>query len=141
MCNFKWRFMQRWQCPIHNCTHEFFNRSINIGSSVVFTGLYVFNNNNSTMFSCSRNAQGAFVEKPQSNVISFTNHTHWYMIHTETATALKGTVENRALPSLHLKLGFSSPIKNSFIYCFNNNKGGWDTAPPHAFISKHDVEW
>ena len=83
------------------------------------------------MFSCSRNAQGAFVEKPQSKVISFKNYT----------TALKGTFVNKAFSSLHLKLGFSSTIQNRFIYCSNNNKGDWDTAPPHAFICKHHVEW
>jgi len=53
------------------------------------------------MFSCSRNAQITFGEKPQIKIISFQNCTHEYLIHTWTEKSFKGTIVNRALSSLH----------------------------------------
>ena len=39
-------------------------------------GLTVVNSNNSYMFSCSRNSQVTFEEKPQLKIISFQNYKH-----------------------------------------------------------------
>ena len=62
--------------------------------------LYLINNIE-YMFSCSRNAQITFGEKPQIKIISFQNCTHEYLIHTWTEKSFKGTIVNRALSSLH----------------------------------------
>ena len=57
--------------------------------------------NNSYMFSCIKNMQVTFVEKTQLKIICFPNYKHWYLIHTLSDKAFKGTVVNWALPSLH----------------------------------------
>ena len=63
--------MQRWQCPIDNGTLE------------------------------TVSDLNAFVEKPQLKIISFQNYKHFYLMNTWSDNALKGTVVNQTLPSLH----------------------------------------
>ena len=45
--------------------------------------------------------QVTFAEKPQLKKKSLMKQKHGYLIHTSSFTASKGTVVNRALPSLH----------------------------------------
>ena len=62
------------------------------------------NSDNSFIFSCSRNAQITFSEKPQLKIIGFQNYKHWYLIHTwsdQSDIAFNGTIVNRALLSLN----------------------------------------
>ena len=49
---------------------------------VVFIHFKVFNFDNLHVFSCSRNMQVNFVDKPQLKIISFLNYKHGYLIHT-----------------------------------------------------------
>ena len=44
------------------------------------------------MFSCIKNAQVNFEEKPQLKVNSFQNYKHGYIIHTWLDNDFKGTV-------------------------------------------------
>ena len=49
------------------------------------------------MFFCGRIVQVTFVEKPPLKIISFQNHSQWYLIHTLSDKSFNGTVGNRAL--------------------------------------------
>ena len=49
------------------------------------------------LFFCSRSVQVIFEEKPQLKSINFQNCKHWYLIHTWSDNAFKGSVVNRAL--------------------------------------------
>ena len=55
---------------------------------VVFIHLKVFNFDNLHVFSCSRNMQVNFVDKPQLKIISFLNYKHGYLIHTYDQTKI-----------------------------------------------------
>ena len=57
---------------------------------IVFSG---FNSDNSFVLSCSRNVQ--------LKIIIFQSHKIWYKINTRSDKAIKGTIVNRALLSLH----------------------------------------
>ena len=74
----------------------------NVENIVVFLDLKVFISDNSYMFSCGRNARNFFCrETAQLKIISFWNYKHGYLIHTWSDKDFKGSVVNRALPSLH----------------------------------------
>ena len=77
----------------------------------------VFNSDNFHMFSCSRNMQVTFVLVNNQ----YQNFKHWYLIHTWSHKAFKGTFVNRTLPFLHersLKITLTVPlsIDDKFIY-------------------------
>ena len=55
-----------------------------------------------------------FAEKPQMKIISLKKQKHWYLINTWSEKAFKGTVVNRALPSVDggsLKITLTVPYK------------------------------
>ena len=79
----------------------------------IFLGLKVIHSDISCMFSCSRNAQVPFVEKPKIENKVVQNSKHCYLIHTWSDKSLcKGALVNRALASFliegHLKLSVKS---------------------------------
>ena len=45
--------------------------------------------------------KGIFEEKMQRKINSLKNEKQWYLIHTLSDKAFKGTVVNQTLPSLH----------------------------------------
>ena len=51
-----------------------------------------------------RNAQVSFAKNQQIKINSLKKQNHGYLIHTWPDLALKGTVVNRAVPSLHLRV-------------------------------------
>ena len=53
--------------------------------------LKVFISDDFYMFSCCRNAQLTFVEKPQPLKICFHNYKHWYLIRSWSNKAFNGT--------------------------------------------------
>ena len=97
--------MQRWQCPIRNGHQYPWNLYLinSLEDVVAFLGIKVSNSENSYMFSCSRNADVTFVEKPQFKMSVFkikrTSISNSYFIRH---LALKVTVVSRTLPSLHI---------------------------------------
>ena len=51
----------------------------------------------------------------QLKIISFQNYKQWYLIHSPSDKGFKGTIVNRALPSLHegsLEIMLTVPLKN-----------------------------
>ena len=70
------------------------------------------------IFSCSRNVQVTFEEKPQLKIISFPNFKHWYLIKTWSGKAFNGLVVNRVLSSLHgrsLEIKLTVPLIRFFV--------------------------
>ena len=49
----------------------------------------------------TKNAQVEFEKKPLKKINSLKKQNQWYLIHTWSDNAFKGTVVNRALLSLH----------------------------------------
>ena len=60
-------------------------------------------------------AEVTFVEKPQIEIIKYSNYKLDYLIHAWSEKALKGTVVDQALPSLHR----SCPLANYASSHFN----------------------
>ena len=77
--------MQRWQCPIHKSTLK------NVIWPLMWNILY-FSTLNWLILIISK----FFIENNQ-----FSRLKHWYIIHTWSDKALKGTVVNQTLPSSH----------------------------------------
>ena len=78
------------------------------------------NSDNFYMFFCRSNAQVTFLAKPQSEMNSFQNYKHWYLIHTKLLTC---TVVYRVLLNLfmegHLSLRIQSfKMVNIFHFVF-----------------------
>ena len=88
---------RRWQCPIHNGTLETFIWYIIweiLSFFKIWKCLFVII---PIYFPA---VEMRIVEKPQLKVNSFQNCKHWYLVHTWSDKAFKGTVGNRALLSL-----------------------------------------
>ena len=68
----------------------------NVENTVVFLGFTV-KSGNSSLFSCSRNAQVTFVVKPQLKNNQLKKNKHRYLIHTWIDKAFKGSIEVQAL--------------------------------------------
>ena len=114
ICNFKWSSVQRSRIPIHNSTLE---------------TLFLINNVELSFFkkwiiSCSKNAQVTFVDNPQLNLICFQSLKQWFLIHTWSDKGIKGTVVNRAMPSMHrgsLEITLTVPLKIKVNLVYKNS--------------------
>ena len=95
----------------------------------------VFNSDISNMFS-SRINQSHFSRKPQVKIISFQSY-NWYLINPWSDNALKGTVVNRALPSLQggsFEITLTVPL-NTLNKSLDKGNKKLQSSP---YISKHD---
>ena len=106
--------MQRLQYLIHNGTLEIFTRLLMWKLLLFLKVIKLFNWENSSLLSCSRNAQfNLYRETTVKNVISFLNFKYWYLIQIGSEKAFKGNVSNRASSSLQresLKLTLTVPL-------------------------------
>ena len=72
------------------------------------------------IFSCTKNEQLLF-KKPQLKIISFQNYKHWYLIHTWSEKAFKGTVVSPGIAIFACRVTWHyaySPFKHKFYYIF-----------------------
>ena len=106
--------MPKWQCLIHKGTHETFIWSI-MWKILSFLGVWkcLF-----LIIPVWFHAQVTFVENPEWKINSFQNYKHSHLIHTWSGKAFKGTIVNRALPSLHdgsLEIIYRETLNNEYI--------------------------
>ena len=92
----------------------------NVEDIVVFLGLNVFNCDISHLLLCSKNIRVTWVIKnSQLKIICFENDTHWYLIHTWSDKAFKGTVVESDIVifawRVNIKLTLTVPL-NDFVF-------------------------
>ena len=125
--------MQRLQYLIHNGTLEIFTRLLMWKLLLFLKVIKLFNWENSSLLSCSRNAQfNLYRETTVKNVISFLNFKYWYLIQIGSEKAFKGNVSNRASSSLQresLKLTLTVPL----------GKKGLNISYSLKWTSKHKI--
>ena len=87
-----------------------------VRNTVVFFYWKVFKFDNLNTFSCSRNAQVTFEEKPHLKTISFFIYKHWYLIHTWSDKDFKGAViceSNISIFALRVTWNYTSSLLKS----------------------------
>ena len=70
-----------------------------------------------------------FADKPQMKIKSLKEEKHWYLIHTWSEKAFKGTVVNRALPFLHWEspqITLTVPLRNKPTTGWNSGRVFWN---------------